>query len=64
MPGTTTHPANNVGSIVALFRAVVLAMTETTAVLANLVFIVSESSVECGQFAQLVLFENILAFRR
>lgn len=62
MARTPADTTDDVGSEVALFRAVVLAMSNTTAVLADLVLIVSEGSVKSCQLAQLITLMIILAF--
>jgi hypothetical protein len=60
---TSANPTNDIGSKVALFWAVILSMTYTTAILTNLVFIVSESTVESCQLAKLISFMIVLPFR-
>ena len=62
MAGVTADTADNVGRIILLLGTVVLAMTDLTAVLASLVFIVAESSVKRSKFTQLVALELVLAF--
>jgi hypothetical protein len=60
--GITTNSANDAGGVVLPFGAVVFAMANLTAVLTSLVFVVSESSVERGEFSELVTLELVLAF--
>jgi hypothetical protein len=48
------EPADNVGGVVALFRAVILAVTDVPAILADLVLVIAKRAVECGELAQLV----------
>jgi hypothetical protein len=54
--------ADDAGSEVLALGAVVLAMSDLTTVLAGLVFVVSERSVECSEFSELVALEFVLAF--
>jgi hypothetical protein len=54
--------ADNTGGEVFGVRAVVLAVADLAAVLAGLVFVVTESTVERGELAQLVPLELVLAF--
>jgi hypothetical protein len=61
--GGAAETADDVGGEVALLRAVVLAMAEPAAVLANLVFVVAEGTVKCGKFAKLVPLVVVLALR-
>jgi hypothetical protein len=58
----TTNTTDDVSSEVTLFRAVVFAVTDSTAVLANLVFIVSECSIQSSKFAELIAFVIVLTF--
>lgn len=59
----TADATDDAGSVVLLLRTVVLAMTDLTTVLASLVLVVSERTVECGEFSELVSLEFVLAFR-
>ena len=54
--------ADDIGRIVLLLRAVVLAVTNLTAVLASLVLIVAQRSVQRGKLAELIALELVLAF--
>lgn len=80
MASIATDTADDVGSEVALFRAVVFAMADLTTcylseslaldieayqltVLASLIFIVTESTVESGELTELVTLELVLTFR-
>lgn len=62
MTGTSANTTNDVRSEVALFRTIILAMTDPTTVLANLVFVVAEGTVEGCEFAELVPLVVILTF--
>jgi hypothetical protein len=59
----TTDTADDASSVVLSLRAVVLAVANLATVLASLVLVISEGTVECGEFSQLVALELILAFR-
>ena len=54
--------ADDVGGVVLLLRAVVLAVTYLTAVLASLILIVAQRSVQRGKLAELIALELVLAF--
>ena len=56
--------ADNVRCEVTLFGAVVLAMANITTVLANLILIVTKSTVKGGEFAELVALVVILTLGR
>jgi hypothetical protein len=58
----TAHTADDVGSVVLGVGAVVLAVADFTAVLASLILVVTEGTVECGELTQLVALELVLAF--
>lgn len=58
----TTNAADDACCVVLLLGAVVFAMANLTAVLAGLVFIVAQRSVESSQFSQLVSLKLILGF--
>jgi hypothetical protein len=58
-PANTT---NDVSSKVALFGAVIFAMSDVAAVLADLVLVIAESAVEGSEFAELIAFVIVLAF--
>ena len=60
--GIATDSANNAGRVVLSLRTVIFAMSNLTAVLTSLVLVVSESSVERGEFSKLVTLELVLAF--
>ena len=64
MPSATAHTTDDVGGEVALFRAIIFTMTNPTAVLADLIFVVAKSSVEGGQFTKLVPLMIVLSFGR
>jgi hypothetical protein len=61
MPGVTADTADDVGSIVLLLGAVVLAVSDLAAVLACLVLIITEGAVQRGKLAKLVPLELVLA---
>jgi hypothetical protein len=62
MTSIATNATDDVGSEVSLFRAVKFSMTDLTAVLAGLVLIVTEGTVESGKFTKLVALELVLSF--
>jgi hypothetical protein len=53
VPSAPTDAANDVGGVVALFRAVVFAMANPAAVLADLVFVITKSTVQDCELAKL-----------
>ena len=59
----STDTTDDVGCEVALFWAIVLSMANLAAVLTCLIFIVTESTIECCKFTKLVALELVLAFR-
>ncbi|KAI9057220.1 hypothetical protein FKP32DRAFT_1365528 [Trametes sanguinea] len=61
--GAAADATDDVRCEVTLLWTIVLPMTNTTAVLANLVFVVAKSTVESGEFAKLVALVVVLAFR-
>ena len=63
MAGVTADTADDVGSVVLLLRAIIFTMTDLTAVLAGLVFVITQSTVEGSKLTQLVALELVLAFR-
>lgn len=63
MSGAPADTADDVSSKVALLRALILPVTDVAAVLADLVLIVSKGSVESSEFAKLIAFVIVLAFR-
>lgn len=63
MTSVATDATDNARSVVLFLRAVVLAVTDLATVLASLVLVVSEGTVECGEFSELVSLEFVLAFR-
>jgi hypothetical protein len=58
----TADTTNDVGSVVLGVGAVVLAVTDFTTVLASLVLVVAEGTVERGELTQLVALELVLTF--
>jgi hypothetical protein len=59
----STDATDDVGREVALLWTIVLSVTNLTAVLASLVLVVSERTVECCKLTKLVALELVLAFR-
>jgi len=57
-----TNATDNVGSEVSLFRAVKFSVADLTAVLTSLILIVTEGTVESGEFTKLVTLEFVLSF--
>lgn len=62
MTSVATDATNDIGGEVLGVRAIVLAVTDFTAVLTSLVLIITECTVERCEFAQLVSLELVLAF--
>ena len=62
MPSVATNTADDVGGEVALVRTIVFAMTDLAAILASLVFVVAEGTVQGGELAELVALKLVLAF--
>jgi hypothetical protein len=58
----TADTADDVGSVVLLLRAIILAMTDLATVLASLVLIVTEGAVQSGKLTKLVTLELVLSF--
>jgi hypothetical protein len=58
----TADTANDASSEVLCLRAVELAMSDLATVLASLVFVVTQGTVESGKFTELVALELVLAF--
>jgi hypothetical protein len=58
----TADTADDVGGVVLLLWAVILAMSNLTAVLASLVFVITQSSVQGGKLTKLVTLELVLTF--
>lgn len=59
--GIATHAANDTSGEVLLLRAVVLAVADLAAILAGLVLIVTEGSVQSSQLTKLVTLQFVLA---
>jgi hypothetical protein len=57
------NTTDDAGGVVLTLGTVVLAVANLATVLAGLVLIISESTVEGGQFSQLIALQLILAFR-
>ena len=64
MSGATTDTADDIRCEVTLLRTVILAMANTTTVLAYLVFVIAQSTVQSCELAELVTLMVILALRR
>ena len=64
MSGAPADTTDDVSSKVALLRALILPVTDVAAILAHLILIISKSSVESGEFTELVAFVIVLAFGR
>lgn len=60
----TTNTTNDVSCEVALLWTVIFAMPKAPAVLANLVLVVTEGTIQCSEFAKLIALVVILALRR
>lgn len=63
MSGVATDTTDDVGSEVALLWTIVLAMADLTAILACLVLIVAQGTVQRGKFTKLIPLELVLPFR-
>ena len=63
MASASANTADDVSSEVSCFRTVVFAMANSTAVLADLVFVVAECTVEGSEFTKLIAFMIVLTFR-
>jgi hypothetical protein len=61
MAGVTADTADNASSVILLLGTVVLAMSNLSTVLACLVLVVAESSVQRSKLAQLVTLQLVLA---
>ena len=59
----TTDSTDDTGSPVLLFGTVVLSMSDSTAILTNLILVVSKRSVERGEFSKLTSLVIVLSFR-
>ena len=62
MPGATADTADDVRCEVTLLRTVILAMTNTTAILADLVLVIAQSTVQSRELAELITLVVILPF--
>jgi hypothetical protein len=60
--GLSTDATDDAGREILLLRAIVFTMTNLTAVLAGLVLVVTESTVESGELTKLVPLKFVLAF--
>lgn len=63
MTGVATDATDDVRGEVLGVRAIVLAVADFTAVLAGLVFVVTEGTVQGGQLTELVTLELVLTLR-
>lgn len=59
---TTTDPTDDVRGEVALLWTIVFAMTDSATILADLVLVVTECTIERSKFAQLITLVVVLAF--
>lgn len=62
MASIAAGAANDVRSKVTLLGTVIFTVTDTTAVLANLIFVVAERTVQRSKFAKLVALVVVLTF--
>lgn len=62
MSSAAANPTNNISSEVPLFGTIVFAMANATTILTDLIFIVTECTVECCKFSKLVPFMIVLPF--
>jgi hypothetical protein len=62
MASISTDATDDICREIALFWAVVLSVTNLTTILASLVLVVAESTVECCKLTKLVALELVLAF--
>jgi hypothetical protein len=56
----TADTADDVGGVILLLRAVILAVTNLTTVLAGLILVITQSSVKCSKLTKLVTLELVL----
>lgn len=61
MASIATNTADDAGCVVLALGAVVLAMANLSTILASLVLVVSEGTVEGGKFTKLVALEFVLS---
>ena len=62
MSSVTADTADDVGCEVLRLWTIVLSVTDLTAVLTGLVFVVTKGTVECSELSQLVSLEFVLSF--
>jgi hypothetical protein len=63
MAGITTHTADDIVGIILALGTVILAVSNLATVLASLVLVVTESTVQSSKFSKLVSLELVLTFR-
>lgn len=63
MSRIAANTTDDTGSIVLTLGTVVLAVANLAAVLTSLILIVSESTIECSKFSQLITLQLVLTFR-
>lgn len=63
MPSAAANAADDVGGEVALLWTVIFAMTESSAVLADLILVVTQGTVQRREFTKLVALVIVLTFR-
>ena len=62
MTSTTTNTTDDVSSEVALLGAIVFPVTKTTAILADLIFVIAKGTIQSGKLAELVALVIVLTF--
>jgi hypothetical protein len=60
MSGAAANTTDDVSSEVPLLRTIVFAVAHTAAILADLVFVIAEGTVESCKFAKLIAFMIVL----
>jgi len=63
MTGVATDTADDVRSVVLLLWTVVFAMTDLSAVLASLILVITQSTVQSSELTKLVTLELVLSLR-
>jgi len=60
---TSTDTTDDISSEVALFWAVIFTVTKATAILADLILIITKGTVQSGELAKLIALVIVLSFR-
>lgn len=60
--GATAHTTDDISSEVALFRAIIFTMTKATAILTDLIFVITKGTIQSGKLAELVALVIVLSF--